>query len=332
MLEVENITFSYQEKTVLNQVSFSLEKGRHLAIMGESGSGKSTLLKALFGHLQLQQGSIRWNDRKLLGPNFNIIPGEHAMKYVSQNFDLMPFTTVSENVGKYLSVFEMEHHESRIAELLQTVGLEDFAPVKVKNLSGGQQQRVALARALAQEPEILLLDEPFSSIDQFKKNELRHRLFPYLKAKGITIITATHDPEDVLPFADEVLILREGDKYVHQDTLTLYRNPKNKYVASLFGQINELPIKLLKEYAEQDQPILVYPHEFEISKGSGVEVTVKRYFFKGSHYLMEGVAENGQSILFHNKKRLDPGVLVFLNIPLGMVNLRLQRDASTLSD
>lgn len=324
MLTVENVTFSYEQQSVLQHVSFSLEKGKHLAIMGESGSGKSTLLKAIYGLLQLNEGTIIWSDKKVLGPNFNLIPGEKTMKYVSQDFDLMPFTSVNENVGEHLSVFEKEHHNDRIQELLHLVGLEQYSKTKVKNLSGGQQQRVALARALAQEPELLLLDEPFSSIDQFKKSELRHELFPYLKAKKITIITATHDPEDVLPFSDEVVVLQHGQKIVHEQTLSLYLNPKEKYIATLFGQVNEISIRLLKEYAKQDQTILIYPHEFEISSKSGVEVTVKRVFFKGDHYLMKGMAENGQAIYFQSKKKIDVGILVYLNIPLDLVNLRLK--------
>ncbi|UJH69186.1 ABC transporter ATP-binding protein [Allomuricauda sp. SCSIO 65647] len=323
MLNVENISFSYQKEPVLKNIDFSLEKGTHLAIIGESGSGKSTLLKAIYGLLQLDAGSVHWNSAKVLGPNFNLIPGENYMKYVSQDFDLMPFTTVFENVAEHLSVFEMDTHQPRVDELLNTVSMTAFANAKVKDLSGGQKQRVALAKALAQESDILLLDEPFSSIDQFKKYELRHKLFPYLKERGVTIITATHDPEDVLAFADEVLVLKDGVQIAHEPTQRLYDKPKEKYVASLFGQVNELPIKLLKEYAETDAKILVYPHEFQISKESGVEVYVIKSHFKGSTYLIEGVTDNGQHIFFSNSHALKAHVKVFLNIPLPLVNKRM---------
>ncbi|RNC92342.1 MAG: ABC transporter ATP-binding protein [Allomuricauda sp.] len=323
MLKVENISFSYQEKPVLKDISFSLGKGVHLAVIGESGSGKSTLLKAIYGLLHLNNGSVHWNSNKVLGPNFNLVPGENYMKYVSQDFDLMPYTSVAENVAEHLSVFEMESHESRVDELLGTVAMKDHATRKVQHLSGGQKQRTALARALAQESEILLLDEPFSSIDQFKKYELRHQLFPYLKEKEITVITATHDPEDVLAFADEVLVLKDGLQIAHDQTQTIYDRPRDRYVASLFGQVNELPIKLLKEYAETDAKVLIYPHEFELSKESGVEVYVLNNHFKGNSYLIEGVADSGQHIFFSNSHALKVHAKVFLNIPLPLVNKRM---------
>ncbi len=324
MLTVTNLSFSYKNKVVLSNLSFALEKGEHLAIMGESGSGKSTLLKAIYGLLHLDAGTISWDNKQVLGPNYNLVPGESFMKYVSQEFDLMPFISVAENIGQYLSVFEGETHQSRIQELLELIGMEHFADVPIKNLSGGQKQRVALARALAQEPEVLLLDEPFSHIDQFKKNELRYRVFPYLREKGISVLTATHDSNDVLSFADTILVLKDGNMEDYQETERLFKNPKSRYVASLFGTVNELPLKELKAYAEQDISILIYPHEFEISSKSGLEVYVVNNHFKGSHYLIEGVSESGKTLFFTNTKALEVHVKVFLNVSLQLVNSRLR--------
>ncbi len=323
MLNVQNISFSYQEKRILKDISFTLEKGKHLAIMGESGSGKSTLLKAIYGLLELMGGNIYWEDNEVLGPSFNLVPGEKYMKYVAQDFDLMPFTTVTENIAEHLSAFELDTHETRIAELLGVIEMEAYAEVKVKNLSGGQQQRVALARALAQEPEVLLLDEPFSSIDQFKKNELRYKLFPYLREKGITVVNASHDPNDVLSFADETLVLKEGQIRAHEPTSQLYQRPKEKYVASLFDIVNQIPVSLLKEYSAVDTAILVYPHEFEISKATGFEVYVVNNHFKGSHYLIEGLSNKGLSVFFANRHALKVNTQVYLNISLQLVNKRL---------
>ncbi|MAU27455.1 MAG: ABC transporter ATP-binding protein [Muricauda sp.] len=323
MLELKNVSFAYHKKPVLDTISLRLERGGHLAIMGESGSGKSTLLKAIYGLLELKHGEVHWNGHQVLGPNFTLIPGEKYMKYVSQDFELMPFTTVGENISAHLSAFDLEKHDQRVAELLQVIEMEDMGDVKVKTLSGGQKQRVALARALAQEPEILLLDEPFSNIDQFKKNKLRHRLFPYLREKNITVATATHDPDDVLSFADEVLILKDGEALVQEATAQLYHNPKLPYVAGLFGRVNHLPIKLLKDYAKTEHQVLAYPHELRLAKKSGFKVVVKDCFFKGSHYLIEGIREDSGPIFFNHDEPLEIGRLVYLNIALHIINKRL---------
>lgn len=279
MLKVENMSFSYQEKPTINSISFALEKGRNIAVIGESGCGKSTLLKLIYGLYDLNEGKIFWNNTEVLGPKYNLVPGMDFMKYLAQDFDLMPFITVSENVGKYLSNFYPEQKNERIAELLEIVEMTEYANVKAKNLSGGQMQRVALARFLALEPEVLLLDEPFSHIDNFRKNSLRRKLFGYLKQKQITTIFATHDSSDVLSFADEVLVLKDGQLMRKGNPKNIYENPKNKYIASLLGDVNEIEI---------DGKIqLVYPHQLEIAAKSDLKVAVVTTYFLGSHYLIE---------------------------------------------
>ena len=166
MLKVRELAFAYEPETpVLEGISFDLDPGAHLCVMGESGCGKSTLLKALYGLFDLDAGEITWKEKQVLGPAYNLVPGMPFFKYVAQETDLMPFTTVADNVSKYLSRIDMEGSEKRTQELLEVIGMSEFADTKVKNLSGGQKQRVALARALALNPELLLLDEPFSQVD-----------------------------------------------------------------------------------------------------------------------------------------------------------------------
>ena len=329
MLKVHIESFGYQDRTVLEDISFQVAQGEHLALMGESGSGKSTLLKIIYGILHLEKGSVFWQNTQALGPNFNLVPGESYMKYLSQDFDLMPFTTVEENVGQYLSVFERDSHPQRIKELLELIELEDFAKIKVKNLSGGQQQRVALARVLALEPQVLLLDEPFGHIDNFKRSSLRRNLYAYLKKQGITVLTASHDPNDVLPYTDRTLILENGKMVALNGTKLLFNNPPNYYIASLFGEVNEVPIRLLKSYAEIDRSVLVYPHEFKVSKATGLKVVVKNSFFKGPHYLNEGVTEEGSVLFFNTPNELNSGDAVFLNVSLETINARLQVEQRT---
>ena len=168
MLNVKDLNFSYKKTPVLKDLSFKVIPGENLAIIGESGSGKSTLLKVLYGEYNLNFGNIHWKDTEILGPKHNLVVGYEFMKYVAQEFDLMPFISVEENIGKFLSNFFPKEKKERTAELLEVVELTAFAKIKVKTLSGGQKQRVALARALAKQPEIILLDDPFSHIDNFK--------------------------------------------------------------------------------------------------------------------------------------------------------------------
>lgn len=323
MLEVINTSFSYQDKPTLSGISFTLAKGQHLAVMGESGSGKSTLLKLIYGLLSPNNGQLYWNNKQIMGPDYQLIAGENSMKLVSQDLDLMPYTTVKENIRQNLSAFDFEEHDERIHELLRIVEMENYAATKIKNLSGGQKQRVALAKAIAQEPEVLLLDEPFSNIDQFLKGKLRLQFFANLKEKGITLVTASHDPEDVIPFTDWVLVLKEGKNLAFEQTKILFDKPRNGYVASLFGYVNELPIEILKEYAPSGSNILIYPHEFQLSTESGIEAYVVNNHFKGSHYLVESVSKDGHTIYFNHTNVLKPHTLVYLNIPLSLVNKRM---------
>jgi ABC-type Fe3+/spermidine/putrescine transport system ATPase subunit len=304
MLQVQNISFSYDSKKVIKQMNFTIQKGQNIAIIGESGCGKSTLLKLIYGLYYLNEGQIFWNETEVLGAKFNLVPGMSFMKYLSQDFDLMPYITVAENVGKYLSNVNLEKKQQRIQELLDIVEMSDFANVKAKFLSGGQQQRVALARVLALEPEVLLLDEPFSQIDNFRKNALRRNLFAYLKSNAITCIVATHDSTDSLSFADETIVLHDGILIAKANSLELYKNPSNKYIASLFGEVNELKLSQFKEIDCDDELLFRYPHQLKVVENGMFKVIVKKSYFKGSHYLIKAVA-NGKVVFFDHNSELE---------------------------
>ena len=297
MLKVSNISFQYApKKEILSDISFSLKEGQNLCVMGESGSGKSTLLKAIYGLLDLKKGSIYWKNQEVLGPAFHLVPGMSFFKYVAQDFDLMPYTSVAENIGKFLSRFYPEEKEQRTKELLEVIEMSSFANEKVKTLSGGQQQRVAIARALAKEPELILLDEPFGQIDNFKKNSLRRKLFSYLKEKNISCIVATHDGDDALSFADQMMVIKNKKVIAFDSPRNLYKSPPEHYVAALFDDVNELYIDGEKK--------LIYPHQIQASKDSLHKVIVKKSFFKGSFWLIEATF-NSQVIFFQNTKHLD---------------------------
>ncbi|MDV7393161.1 ATP-binding cassette domain-containing protein, partial [Arthrospira platensis SPKY1] len=161
-LKVQDICFSYGNTPIIQDIRFEVAQGSILGVMGESGCGKSTLLQLIYGNLDCDSGQIFWKETKITGPKHNLVPGMPFMKYLSQHFDLMPYTSVAENVGTFLSNFYPEQKKARIDELLALIDMSEFAKTKVKFLSGGQMQRVALAKSLAVLPEVLLLDEPFS--------------------------------------------------------------------------------------------------------------------------------------------------------------------------
>jgi len=208
------------------------------------------------------------------------------MKFLAQDFDLMPYTTVAENVGSFLSNVHKTNKNARIATLLETVEMTEFAHEKVKNLSGGQMQRVAIAKVLALEPELLLLDEPFSHIDNFRKNSLRRKLFAYLKEQGISCVFATHDVQDILGFADAVLVLKDGQQIAHASAQDLYNQPPNFYTASLFGDVNAIPSHWFEAAVKTDIR-LIYPHQLCIDPAGPLAVVVVNAFFQGTHFLIE---------------------------------------------
>ena len=278
MLQVKNISFKYHSDEVIKDISFSAHGGENISIIGESGSGKSSLLKLIYGKYDLDKGSISWKKQPILGPSHNLVVGYPFMKYVAQEFDLMPFITVAENIGKFLSNFYPKEKQERINALINVVELAEFANVKVKYLSGGQKQRVALARAIALQPEIILLDEPFSHIDNFKKQSLRRSFFKYLKDNNITCIVATHDKNDVLAFSDKIIVLHKGGLVANNTPNELYNNPPSPLVASFFGEFNTI-----EPYG------ILYAHQLKVVDESKLKAVVKRTYYYGGHYLIEAV-------------------------------------------
>jgi ABC-type sulfate/molybdate transport systems ATPase subunit len=301
VLSVKNISFSYSEVLTIDAISFDVKEGEVLALLGESGSGKSTLLKLIYGVLDVDFGLISWKNQEILGPKNKLIAGLEFMKYVTQEFDLMPFTSVAENIGVHLSSFYPLEKKQRTDELLGVVGLSKFAAVNVKFLSGGQKQRVALAKALARAPEVILLDEPFSHIDSFKKRPLRRRIFKYLKSKKIACVVATHDKNDVLSFADNILVIQDGRALASAPPEVLFKNPQHPSVAAFFS-----------EHSCVDGDIY-YAHQIKLASKGPVKARVVKSYFKGGKFLVEA-AYKGGVLFFEHDVSIAPGALVFLSL------------------
>lgn len=300
LLEINNLNFSYSvEKPLFQNLNLRFDEGKIIALAGESGCGKSTLLSLIYGLLDWQSGDIIFDGKKLFGPKGNLVPGEAKMKFVAQNFDLMPYATVSENVGKFISNINLAKKRETVAELLEVVGLEEFANVLPKYLSGGQQQRVAIARALSVLPKLLILDEPFSNLDFSRKIELREKLFRYVKQQHISLIISTHELQDIIPWLDEIVVLQNGQIIQEGNPEQAFRNPYNAYVAKLFGEVN---IFNAYETADFQLPkFSYYPKEIRISE-TGFEAEVLESRFAGNHYWNKVKAKNKELVIYTDQK------------------------------
>lgn len=302
ILDVRIEEFYYDLKPLLNHVIFSVKAGEHISILGKSGSGKTTILHLIYGLLTLDKGAVFYNNKKVLGPDERLIPGSPYMKLVSQESDLMPYATVSENIASFIPAENFADIPNRVIQLLKLIDLEHFKESKVKTLSGGQKQRVALAKALAMEPEILLLDEAFSNIDSVKKNNLRRKLFGYLKERNISCISATHDSEEALAFSDKIIIIHKGTIAIKGTPEFVYGSIKSEEIAGLFGEFSFFPPST---NGMKKLPPVIYPHQLRVApeQQDSIMVIIKANYFKGSHYLIEGMWEN-RPVFFHHSHKL----------------------------
>jgi iron(III) transport system ATP-binding protein len=303
LLEINNLYFSYsKEKPLFQNLNLAFEEGRIIALAGESGCGKSTLLSLIYGLLDWESGDIVFDGKKLSGPKGNLVPGEADMKYVAQNFDLMPYATVAENVGKFISNINLKKKKETVSELLEVVGLEEFSHTLPKYLSGGQQQRVAIARALSVLPKLLILDEPFSNLDFPRKIELREKLFRYVKQHHISLVISTHELQDIIPWLDQIIILQDGRLIQKDNPEETFRNPYNTYVARLFGEVNIFSESEMKEF--ELSKFSYYPKEIHITE-NGFHAEVLESRFAGDHYWNK-IKVNNKELIVYTDDRL-PG-------------------------
>lgn len=310
LLEINNLYFSYsKEKPLFQNLNLRFEEGKIVALAGESGCGKSTLLSLIYGLLDWQSGDIIFDSEKLLGPKGNLVPGEAEMKLVAQNFDLMPYATVAENVGKFISNINLAKKKETVSELLEVVGLEEFAYVLPKYLSGGQQQRVAIARALSVLPKLLILDEPFSNLDFPRKIELREKLFTYVKQRNITLIISTHELQDIIPWLDQIIVLQNGRLIQNDNPEETFRNPYNSYVAKLFGEVNIFNENEMTDF--QISKFSYHPKQIKISE-NGFDADVLESRFAGNHYWNKLKVMNKEVIIYTDNKIQDAVRISFI--------------------
>ncbi|HXJ99004.1 MAG TPA: ABC transporter ATP-binding protein [Gelidibacter sp.] len=235
MLTIESLSKSFDngKSYALEDVTFSLKAGQVCAIVGESGSGKTTLVRLIAGLERPDLGTVKMDGKVMASLGKFVQPEKRKIGLVFQEYALFPHLTVLDNV--LYGISKVKNKKERAQKMLTLVGLEDMGQRYPHQLSGGQQQRVALARALAPEPELLILDEPFSNLDAMLRTQLRNEVFDIIRKTKVSVLFVTHDTQDALSVADEILILQNG-KVVQKDAASnLYVNPNTLYVASLFG-------------------------------------------------------------------------------------------------
>lgn len=240
MLTVDSLSKSFDKgkNFALKEVSFKLEKGDVCAIVGESGSGKTTLVRLIAGLERPDHGSIELDGAVVSSIKKMVPPEKRKIGLVFQEYALFPHLNLQENV--LYGISKQKNKKQRAKEMLELVGLTDLENRYPHQLSGGQQQRVALARALAPNPSLLILDEPFSNLDAMLRMQLRSQVFEIIKKTGVTAIFVTHDTQDALSVADEILILQKGELIQKDAASNLYTKPNSVYVASLFGNTIQL--------------------------------------------------------------------------------------------
>ncbi len=240
-LVVRGVSASYGATEVLHGVDLTVEGGSTTAILGASGCGKTTLLRVVAGFHTADAGEVTIGDRAVASPGFALPPERRGIGYLSQEGNLFPHLTVAGNIGFGLPRSE-RRDRARTAELLELVGLPlALADRRPEQLSGGQQQRVALARALARRPELVLLDEPFGSLDAGLRSSTRRAVADALSAAGATVLLVTHDQDEALSFADQVAIMREGRFVQVGAPREVYSTPVDRATAGVLGELVVLP-------------------------------------------------------------------------------------------
>lgn len=291
-VELKNINKTYGSYQASRNVNFGIEKGKLIGLLGPSGSGKTTILRMIAGLENPDSGEIIID-----GKVVNDVPAsERGIGFVFQNYALFRYMTVYDNVAFGLKVQKVDKKKihARVMELVKLVGLEGLEKRYPSQLSGGQRQRVAFARALAPNPQVLLLDEPFAAIDAKIRQELRSWLKEMIEKLGITSIFVTHDQDEAIEVADEIIITNAGQIEQKGTPVEVYRNPETAFTASFFGQSSVL--ENADDFhtftqAEGADKIIVRPEFVKISKLDEVEKfrtsvsqgVVERVSFRGDN-------------------------------------------------
>ena len=285
-LKITGITKYGDDGPILRNVSFSQRRSHRIAIIGETGSGKSTLLKIIAGPIQPDAGEVFFENKVLSGPGERLVPGHPEVGYLSQDYDLPKFLRI-EQVLEYSRTLSKED-ANRLFEICQ---IDHLYNRKTDHISGGERQRIAIARLLITYPKVLLLDEPFSNLDRGHKAILKTVVADIEAKLKIGVILVSHDPEDILPWADAIIVMKEGKILQKGTAESIYQKPSTEYTAGLLGNYTLIDpaksifSKYLNNNGRKRKKILVRPEAFDVhlKKKRGVSGRVISVNYFGTH-------------------------------------------------
>jgi len=272
-LKVNNLVKFYKkEDPLISSLNFSVEKGEIVSFLGESGVGKSTFLKCISGLEPINSGSIVLNEKVLNDKDIFVPPQKRNIGFVFQDYPLFPHLTLKENI-----VFNLEKKFlKKLDYMLDLTNLNNLTKRYPHELSGGEQQRACIARALIREPDLLLLDEPFSNLDAGIKHSIIDEIYQIIKATKTTTILVTHDIKDSLNIADKILVFKAGKLQQYDNPVEMYCKPANCYCARILGGINK--------YEKDSQSYYIRAEKIALEESSKIALTVKKSLFQGKEY------------------------------------------------
>lgn len=348
IIEIKNISKSFGDKCILDDVSINVKKGEFVTILGPSGCGKTTLLRLLAGFGKADKGEIRINGEDIT----NIPPHLRPVNTVFQRYALFPHLDVYENIafGLKLQKVPADEIDKIVLKVLKMVSMTDYEDRDVESLSGGQQQRVAIARAIANQPKVLLLDEPLAALDLKMRKDMQIELKEMHKKLGITFVYVTHDQEEALTLSDTIIVMNEGKIQQIGTPTDIYNEPQNSFVADFIGESNILNGRMIKDklvefvghqfdcvdegFGENTEvDVVVRPEDIYImNRLDGAQFTgkVKSCTFKGVHYEMFVDSDNGYELMVQDYNAFEPGSEVGLLIrPADIQVMHKERTCNT---
>ncbi len=314
LLDVSGITKIEDGKAVVNAISFSVQAFQKVAIAGATGSGKTTLLKMIAGLIQPSAGAIFLQGEKVIGPDEKLLPGHSGIAYLSQHFELRQHYRVDE-----VLLMAAQLPEDEALYIYTICRIDHLLKRWTHQLSGGERQRIALARLLVTKPLLLLLDEPFSNLDAYHKNVLKEVIAAVSENLGMTCILISHDPLDTLPWADTILVLKEGEIVQKGTPQDIYNYPVDEYVAALFGPYTVLNTDTVTAFMQLNNQSAIKadrylrPEAFVIVKeGEGLKATISKVLFMGGYYFLTAVIGKQQISLNTSQARLSAGEVIYI--------------------